>query len=67
MSPRRHDERKHVEELFQGELRKTKPPTFDGEKKKGDDVESWLLGMRKYLRLDIYSLNLEVRVSICKL
>jgi len=28
-------------------MRKIKPPTFDGENKKDEDVETWLLGMRK--------------------
>jgi hypothetical protein len=39
------------------------PPTFDGERKRGDDVEAWLLGMRKYFQLHNYSSNLEVMVS----
>jgi len=29
-------------------MNKIKPPTFDGEHKKEKDVETWLLGMRKY-------------------
>jgi hypothetical protein len=33
---------------MQGELRKIKPPTFDGENKRGEDFEAWLLGIRKY-------------------
>jgi hypothetical protein len=28
---------------LQGELRKLKPPSFDGEREKEDDVEAWLL------------------------
>jgi hypothetical protein len=39
-----------VDEL-KGEMNKIKPPTFDGEHKKDEDVEAWLLGMRKYLQL----------------
>jgi hypothetical protein len=27
---------------------KMKPPTFDGEHKKDEDGEAWILGMRKY-------------------
>ena len=30
-----------------GELRRIKPPNFDGEVKQGEDVESWLLGLIK--------------------
>jgi hypothetical protein len=32
-------------------MTKIKPPTFDGEKKKEEDAETWLLGMRKYFQL----------------
>ena len=39
----------HENDDRQGELRKIKPPTFDGENKNGEYVEDWLLGMRKYL------------------
>lgn len=44
---------------LQGELRKIKTPTFNGEDKKGEEVEIWLLEMRKYLQLHDYSSNLE--------
>jgi hypothetical protein len=30
-------------------MNKIKPPTFDGEHKKDEDAETWLLGMRKVL------------------
>jgi hypothetical protein len=49
---------------LQGELRKLKPPNFDGENKKGEEVEAWLLGIRKYFQLHNYSSNLEARISI---
>jgi hypothetical protein len=39
-----------VDEL-KGDMNKIKPPTFDGEHKKEEDAETWLLGMRKYLQL----------------
>jgi hypothetical protein len=39
-----------VDEL-QGEVNKIKPPTFDGEHKKDEDDETWLLGMKKYFQL----------------
>jgi len=32
------------------EFKKEKPPTFDGEMKKSQDAEAWLLGMRKLFR-----------------
>jgi hypothetical protein len=36
---------------LQGELRKIKPPTFNGEHRKGEEVEAWLLEMKKYFQL----------------
>jgi hypothetical protein len=36
-----------VDEI-RGEMNKIKPPTFDGEKKKDEDAETWMLGMRNY-------------------
>ena len=43
------------------------PPTFDGENEKGEDVEAWLLRMRKYLQWKKYSHHMEVRVVIYNL
>jgi hypothetical protein len=48
---------------LQGELRKLKPPSFDGEREREDDVEAWFLGLRRYFQLHNYSLNLEARIS----
>ena len=48
MSPVRHQRRIHEKEELHGEMRKIKPSTFDGENKRGEDAESWLLGMRRY-------------------
>jgi hypothetical protein len=48
MSPVRHNRRQHGFDNLQGDLRKIKPPSFDGENKKGEDEKAWLLGMRKY-------------------
>jgi len=45
-----HRRRYEVDER-QGELKKIKPPTFDGEHKKYEYAEVWLLGMRKYSQL----------------
>jgi hypothetical protein len=36
---------------LKGEMNKIKPPTFDGEHKKEEDAETWLLGMKKYFQL----------------
>ena len=64
VSPVRHKRRSQEKEELHGEITKIKPPTFDGEKKRGEDVESWLLGMRMYFHLYQYSLNLEARIPI---
>ena len=64
MSLIRHQRRRHEKEKLRGELRKIKPPTFDGENKGGENVENWLLGMRKHFQLYRYSPNLEARIAI---
>jgi hypothetical protein len=48
VSPIRKQRRRPESDILQGELRKLKPPNFDGEHRKGEEVEAWLLGMRKY-------------------
>jgi hypothetical protein len=63
---RKHKKRSGVDEL-RGEMNKIKPPTFDGEHKKDEDAETWLLGMRKYFQLHNYSSYAEGRISIYQL
>ena len=63
MSHVRHQRRRHELENLQGEMRKLKPPSFDGEREREDDVEAWLLGLRRYFQLHNYSSNLEVRIA----
>jgi hypothetical protein len=62
VSPVRHQRIRHELDSFQGELRKLKPPSFDGEREREDDVESWFLGLRRYFQLHKYSSNLEARI-----
>jgi hypothetical protein len=52
---------------LQGEMNKIKPPTFDGEYKKDEDAETWLLDMIKYFQLHNYSSHVEGRISIYQL
>jgi hypothetical protein len=52
---------------MRGEMNKIKPPTFEGEHKKDEDVETWLLGMKKYFQLPNYSSHVEGRISIYQL
>ena len=50
-----------------GEFNIIKPPTFDGESKKGHEAEAWLLGMRKYFQLYNYSSNMKERIHVYNL
>jgi hypothetical protein len=52
---------------LRGEMNKIKPPTFEGEHKKDEDAETWLLGMRKYFQLNNYCSQAEGRISIYQL
>lgn len=52
---------------FLDELKKGNPPTFNGELKKSEDVEAWLLGMKKYFKLHDYKENMKVRIFIFSL
>ena len=44
----RKQRRRHELDNLQGEMRKIRPPSFDGERKREDDVEAWLLGIQRY-------------------
>ena len=50
-----------------GEFKKIKPPSFNGETKKGEEAESWLSGMRKYFHIYNYSNQLKARMAIYNL
>jgi hypothetical protein len=55
----RHQRTRHELDSLQGELRKLKPPYFDGEREMKHDVEEWFLGLKRYFQLHNYSSNLE--------
>jgi hypothetical protein len=59
--------RRYGMDELKGEMNKIKPPTFDGEHKKEEDVETWFLGMRKYFQLYNYSSHVEGRISMYQL
>jgi hypothetical protein len=63
---RKNQKRSRVDEP-QGEMNKIKPPTFDGENKKDEDVKTCLLDMRKYFQLDNYSSHAEERIATYQL
>ena len=49
---------------LKGEMKNIKPPMFDGEHRKEEDAETWLLGMRKYFQLQNYSSHVEGRIGM---
>ena len=67
MSLVRHEKINHMEELLQGEMHKISTPSFNCECKKGEDAKTWLLGMKKYLRLHNYSSNMEAKIVVYNL
>ena len=52
---------------LQGEFKKIKPTSFDGESKTGEEVEAWLLDIKKYFQIYNYSNNMKVRMAIYNL
>jgi hypothetical protein len=48
-------------------MNKIKPPMFEGDHKKDDDGETWLLGKRKYFELHNYSSHVEETITIYQL
>jgi hypothetical protein len=62
VSPVRHQRRKQEIDSLQGEMRNLKPPSFEGEREREDDVEAWFLGLRRYFQLHNYSSNLEAKI-----
>jgi hypothetical protein len=63
VSPVRQQRRKQEVDNLQGELRKLKTPSFNGEREREDDVEACLLGLWRYFQLHKYSSNLEAETS----
>ena len=44
----RYKKRRFTRDELLGDLRRINPPNFDEEVKKGEYVEAWLLGLRKF-------------------
>ena len=63
-SPMGYKKKRFTWDELVGELRRIKTPTFDGELKQGEDVNSWLTGLRKLFQLHQYTPNMEARVAI---
>jgi hypothetical protein len=58
--------RKQVDHL-EGEFKKIKSSTFDGESRIGEKDEVWLLDIKKYFHIYNYSGNMKVRMTIYNL
>jgi hypothetical protein len=43
--------RKKSHSFMTEEFKKVKPPTFDGEIKKGEEFKAWLFSIKKYFRV----------------
>jgi hypothetical protein len=59
----RHQRRKQEVDSLQGDMRKLKTPSFEGEREREDDAKAWFLGLRRYLQLHNYSSNLEAKIA----
>jgi hypothetical protein len=62
-SRRKWKKRKHSKSHNLEEFRKVKPPSFDGGINKGEEVEAWLFGLKKYFKVHDFSKNLKDRVA----
>ena len=61
------ERRRNFKRITQGEFRKARPPTFDGESKIDQEAEAWLLGMKKYFRIHDYLGNEKAIIVIYNL
>jgi len=52
---------------FLDEFKKAKRPTFDGDLKNPEDVEAWLLGMKKLFELHEHTENMKAKIAMFSL
>ena len=67
MRPRIPKIRKRKVDHLEGEFKKIKPTSFNGESKTGEEAEAWLLDIKKYFQIYNYSSNMKVRMAIYNL
>jgi hypothetical protein len=60
----KHKKGKNSRDGLPKEFRKIKPPTFDGGVKSSEEVEAWIVGLKKHFQLHDYSRNTKARVII---
>ena len=63
----RHKKKRKYKDELTGEFKKSKPPTFDGEVKNGEETEAWLFGMKKYFIMYNYSNSMKGKMAIFNL
>jgi hypothetical protein len=61
------DKKRKQTDHLEGEFKKIKPATFDGESRTGEEAEAWLLDIKKYFQIYNYSSNMKVRMAIYNL
>ena len=64
-SPRNRNYKPYEE--ISGEFKKIKPPMFNGEVEKGEEVGAWLSGIKKYFQIYNYSNRLKAKMAIYNL
>ena len=64
---RYHSYRRNNREYFQDDFKKASPPTFHGSLKKLEDVEGWLLSIKKFFNLHDYRENMKARITISRI
>lgn len=64
---RYHPYRRSDRGYLSNEFKKAKPPTFDGDVKKPEDAEAWILGMNKFFELHEYTNNMKFIITIFSL
>ena len=60
---RYHPYRRSARGYFPDEFKKYKPPNFDGDLKKLEDAEAWLLKMKNFFELHNYMDNMKAKVA----
>ena len=62
-----HPYRRNDRGYFPDEFKKAKPPMFDGDVKKLEDSEAWILGMNNFFELHDYTDNMKAIAAILNL
>ena len=52
---------------MEGEFKKIKPTSFDGESKTREEAKAWLLDIKKYFHIYNYSSNMKVQIVVYNL